>query len=294
VQLDAEATSFEPRYRLDGSFTLDRAPIEVMEEMLSAGAGTLVYVQGQYRLHGGAYATPSLPLTPADFAGDIQLLTKPPRREVFNAIRGSFIAANKGWQQAEFPPITFPAYEAEDGERIWRDLRLPFTIHATRAQRLAWIATRTARDSLRFTAPMTYAALRLAAWQMVSVSHPDFGWDQKPFRVESWRFDPASGEIVVSFREENAANYAWFWEDLRAEAPAPATTLLDPLAIPAPTGLAVTPATALQPDGSLAASLVITWNAAAHPFVTSHEVQWRLPGGEWSGVEVPLQEAPSA
>jgi len=292
VQLDAEGTQLEPRYRLDGSFTLDRAPIEVMEEMLSAGAGTLVYGQGQYRLHGGAYATSSLALGPADFAGDIQLLTRPPRREVFNAIRGSFTAANKGWQQAEFPPITFPAFEAEDGERIWRDLRLPFTIHATRAQRLAWIATRTARDSLRFTAPMTYAALRLACWQMVSVTHPDFGWEQKPFRVESWRFDPSSGEIVVSFREENAANYAWHWEDAIAEPPFPATTLLDPLAIPAPTGLQVTPATALQPDGSLAASLVITWNAAAHPFVTSHEVQWRLPGGEWSGVEVPLQEVP--
>lgn len=292
VQLDEAATQFEPRYRLDGAFTLDRAPIEVMEEMLSAGAGTLVYVQGQYRLYGGAYATPSLSLGPTDFAGDIQLLTKPPRREVFNAIRGTYIAAAKDWQVAEFPPLTFSAFEAEDGERIWRDLRLPFTFAPTAAQRLARIATLTARDSLRFTAPMKYGALRLACWQMVSVTHPDFGWDAKPFRVESWRFDPSSGEIVVSFREENAGNYAWTWENRVAEPPFPPTTLVSPLDIPAPTGLTATPSTVMQPDGSLAASLIITWNAAAHPFVTSHEVQWRLPNGEWSGLEVPLQEVP--
>lgn len=290
VALDEHATETEPRYRLDGAFLLDQGPLAIMEGMLSAGAGTLVYVQGRYRLHGGAYATPTLALGPSDFAGDVQLVTRPPRREVFNAIRGTYIAKDRDWQVAEFPPATFAGFEAEDGERIWRELRLPFTIHPTRAQRLARIATLTSRDSLRFTAPMKYGALRLAAWQMVSVTHPDFGWAAKPFRVESWRFDPSSGQVVVGFREENAASYAWDWDDGASVPPAPRTTLVDPLALPAPGGLVVTPSSALQPDGSLAATLVITWDAALHPFVTSHEVQWRVTDGAWSGVDVPFQD----
>jgi len=287
VPLNEAGTVTEPRYRVDGAFTLDQAPIEIMEGLLSAGAGTIVYVQGQYRLYGGAYAAPSLALTPSDFAGDIRLETRPPRRDVFNAVRGTFVDPARNWQPSEFPPMLFPAFETEDGERIWRDLRLPFTVGASNAQRLARIAALTARDSLSFTAPMRYAALRLAAWQMVAVTHPDFGWTDKPFRVNAWRFDPASGEITVSFREENAANYAWIHEMAAAIPPHPNTTLVDPLDIPAPTDLAVQPGATLQPDGSLRPVLDVTWNSAAHPFVTSHELQWRLPGGEWSSVMVP-------
>jgi hypothetical protein len=289
VPLNAGGTVTEPRYRVDGAFTLDQAPIDIMEGLLSAGAGTIVYVQGQYRLYGGAYSAPSLALTPSDFAGDIRLETRPPRRDVFNAVRGTFVDPERNWQPSEFPPMIFPAFEAEDGERIFRDLSLAFTIGASPAQRLARIAALTARDSVSFTAPMRYAALRLACWQMVSVTHPDFGWVNKPFRVHAWRFDPASGEITVSFREENAANYAWIWEMAAAVLPHPNTTLIDPLDIPAPSDLAVQPGTTLQPDGSLRPVLQVSWTAAAHPFVTSHELQWRVPGGDWSSTQVPRQ-----
>jgi hypothetical protein len=39
VQLDAAATKFQPRYRLDGSFRLDERPIDIIGKMQSAGAG---------------------------------------------------------------------------------------------------------------------------------------------------------------------------------------------------------------------------------------------------------------
>ena len=79
-----------------------------------------------------------------------------------------------------------------------------------------------------------------------------------------------TGPAAILGPVANAGNYAWLYEDLIAEPPFPDTTLVSPLAIPAPTALAMTPSTALQPDGSLAATLVITWNAAPHPFVTGH------------------------
>lgn len=286
VQLNAEATEYQPRYTINGAFKLDQAPMDIIEKMLAAGAGTLVYVQGQYRLYGGAYSTPTVSLGPSDFAGDIELETRAPRRELFNSVRGTFIDPGRAWQAGEFPPLVESGLVAEDGEQIWRDLPLDFVTEGRRAQRLARIALLTSRDSLRLKAPMRYAGLRLAVWQMVTLTLPDFGWAAKPFRVEAWSFEPATGKILLTLREENAANYAWFWDSGATIPPVPNTTLVDPLTIPAVTGVTLTPGTVLQPDGSILPVLDISWMPSAHPFVTAHEVQWSLPDQEYVGQDI--------
>lgn len=286
VQINEAGTEFQPRYTINGAFQLDQAPMDIIERMLGAGAGTLVYVQGKYRLFGGSYSSPTVSLGVSDFAGDVELETRAPRRELFNSIRGTFIDPARGWQAAEFPPLVESGLITEDGEQIWRDLPLDMVIDATASQRLARIALKTGRDSLRFKVPMRYAALRLAVWQMVSVTQPDLGWEAKPFRVENWSFDPPTGKVIVIFREENAANYAWYWDTGAFVTPSPDTTLVDPLTLPVVTGVTVTPGTVLQPDGGILPVLDITWTAAAHPFVTAHEVQWRLPAGEYVGQDV--------
>lgn len=286
VQLNEAATEFQPRYTLNGAFKLDQAPMDIIEKMLAAGAGTLVYVQGQYRLYGGAYSTPTVSLGPSDFAGDVELETRAPRRELFNSVRGTFIDPDRSWQAAEFPPLVDAGFVTEDGEQIWRDLPLEMITNGWRAQRLARIALLTARDSLRLKAPVRYAGLRLAVWQTVSLNLPDFGWTAKPFRIESWNFEPATGRVMLNLREENAANYAWYWDSGAVIPPSPNTTLVDPLTLPAITGLTVTPGTVLQPDGGILPVLDIAWTASAHPFVTAHEVQWSLPAEEWVGQDV--------
>ncbi|MEI6158376.1 MAG: phage tail protein, partial [Roseococcus sp.] len=286
VQLNEAATEYQPRYTINGAFKLDAAPMDIIEKLLAAGAGTLVYVQGQYRIFGGAYSSPTVSLGPSDFAGDVELETRPPRRELFNSVRGTFIDPLRAWQAGEFPPLVESSLVTEDGEQIWRDLPLDFVTEGRRAQRLARIALLTSRDSLRLKAPMRYAGLRLAVWQMVSLTLPDFGWTAKPFRVEAWSFEPATGKIMLTLREENAANYAWYWDSGAATPSVPDTTLVDPLTIPAVTGVTLTPGTVLQPDGSILPVLDISWTASAHAFVTAHEVQWSLPAEEYVGQDI--------
>jgi hypothetical protein len=288
VPLDGSGAATEPRWRLHGSFDLDRTPLDIVEGMVAAGAGDLVYVQGKYRLYGGAYRAPTASIGPSDFAGTVKVTTKPPRRELFNAVRGTFIDPARSYQAAEFPPVFNPSFDAEDGERIWRDLQLPFVRSVVQAQRVARVALLTGRDALSFTAPMKYSAIRFAVKQTVSVTHPDFGWSAKPFSIESWKFAPATGEVEVTFREHNAFNYAWIWENAAVPASIPDTALIDPLAIPAATGVSLTSTTQIQPDGTAVPALAVEWTAAPHPFVTAHEVQWRPSGGQWTAVEVPV------
>lgn len=288
VYLNEAETLAQVRYSMDGSFQLDRSPADIISEMLDAGGGALVYVAGKFRLFGGAYTAPSASLGPSDFAGPLQVQTRPSRRELFNAVRGTFIDPDRYWQASEFAPVTSGAYEAEDGERIWRDIELPWVIDHTRAQRLARQLLLRHREAITVEAQLRYASMPLSVWQTVAVTHPDLGWSAKPFRIVSWRFAPSEGEISVTLREDQVASYAWVYDDAADAPTVPDTTLISPLSIPAPTGLGVTPTTALNGDGAAVPALLVTWTAAPHAFVSSHEVQWRVsPSGEWSSAEVP-------
>ena len=289
VPLNAEGTQTQPRYTCDIVLSRDGDRRQIVAAMLSAGAGVLTYSQGQYRLHGGAFTAPTASLGVSDLAGDVQLTLRAPRRDAFNAVKGTFIDPSKAWQESPFPAVTIPALEAEDGERVWRDIQLRATIDATRAQRLARIELLRGRDQERVEVALRYAGIRFVIWQMLSVTLPDLGWVAKPMRVEGWRFSPDGGSVVVQLREESAAAYAWVHDAAAQLPPAPDTTLISPLDIPAPTALSVTPATSLQADGAVVPALAVTWTPAAHAFVTGHEVQWRVAAGPgpWSAAEVP-------
>lgn len=293
VQIDAEGEEFQPRYQLDGSFKLDERPVDIIGQMQSAGAGELVYVQGQYRIYPGAYDIPVVELTPSDMAGDISIVTRPALADLFNAVKGTFVSPADQFQAIEFPAVTDAAAEAEDGERIWQEIELPFTIDGIAAQRLARIALLRAREPITVTMPMRYAAIRLCAWQMVALTLPDMGWDAKPFRIIRWTYDVATGAPSLVLREESAASWEWIYSDATPLTPGSTTTLVDPLSVPAPTDLAVSASTVLQADGGVLPSLLVTWTAAAHPFVTSVEIGWRRDLGgssytDWEAAEVPV------
>lgn len=288
VQIAANGTT-QKRYTLDGAFSLDATPLDIIDDMLTSCAGTLVYVAGKYRLYAGAYDAPTDTLTASDLAGDVELVTKPPRRELFNTVRGTFIHPGRNWQASEFPAYSETALVTADGETITRDVEWPFTTDEIRAQRLAKLTLRRAREALTVRVPVKYAGLRYSVWQTLNVTLSDFGWTNKPFRIVAWSFDAQSGIINLTLREESANSYAWQFGDAQPLPLAPDTDLVDPFAIPAPTNVTVTASTTLQADGSVAPALLATWPTAAFAFLTGHEVQWRVNGAtDWNSAEVPL------
>jgi hypothetical protein len=273
VAIDAAGTT-QQRFAVNGAFSVDGTRRDILRRLMTCGAGFLTYVQGRYRLHGGAYDAPTDTLGISDLAGDVRMTTKPALRDVFNAVKGTFIDTTKGWQAGEFPAVTSAEMEAEDGERIWRDLELPFTTDIFQAQRLARIELLRGREALTIEAPVQYRGIRYTVWQMLSVTIPDLGLTAAPMRVLSWRLDPAAGTVVLRLREESAAAYAWSWSDASVPAPVRATTLISPYAIPAPAGLAADEDLYATRDGvGLRSRLIASWAPAAHPFVSGYDVQ---------------------
>lgn len=282
VQITAEGAT-QKRYTLNGTFTLDRQPIDVIEEMLAPGGGALVYTAGQYRLFGGAYQAPTVTLTAADLASDVEVVTKPPRRELFNSVRGNFIGPNVFWQARPFPPVQSQAYIAEDGEEIWREIELPWVLEQPRARRIAKQLLLRSRQGVTIRAAVKYANLDLSVWQTVAVTLPDLGWDEKPFRIISWAFSPETGLITLTMQEEQIASYAWTFDEEVSAPEFPDTTLVDPFDTPAPINLTVAEELYVTRDGAgVRTKAILTWAPAPTPFGNSYDVEYkRASSDQW-------------
>jgi hypothetical protein len=291
VQID-EGGQTQRRYVLNGSFTLDRQPIDVLEEMLAAGGGALVYVAGKYRLHGGAYEAPAVTLTAGDLASDVEVITRPPRRELFNAVRGNFVSPAAYWQAASFPPLEWAPFIAEDGETIWRELELPWVLDPIRARRLAKQLLLRARQGVTIRVAAKYLNLDLSVWQTVAVTLEDLGWAAKPFRIIAWAFSAETGLITLTLQEEQVASYAWRFDEEQAAPEVPDTTLVDPFRTPAPAGLGLTEALYVTRDGAgVRTKAILSWLPPATPFVIGYDVEFR-PAGATAWRPAPAVTAP--
>lgn len=280
VPLNADASITQTRYTANGTFTLDEAPIAVMEKLLASGAGALVYVAGQYRLHGGAYITPSGSLGPSDFAGSVELQTMPPRAELFNGVRGTFIDPGRYFQASEYPLVQDYAALTADGEEVWREVDFAFVDDATRAQRLARQTLYRMRSPLTLRAPVRYASIQFAIWQTITVTLPDFGWVDKPFRIASFTFNPSDATCNLTLIEEQVSAYAWLYDAALSVPDNPNTTLVSPFDVAPPAGLYTEEAIYVTRDGTSARTkLAVSWLPAANPFVRDYEIQYSTTAG---------------
>jgi len=279
VYTTADHSASQPRYTCDGSFTLDAKRIDILTRLLTAGAGTLTYVQGRHRLHAGAYEAPSDSLRPADFAGTVKLITARSGAETYNGLRGTFVNPADRWQAAAFPAIFSTTWDAQDGERIWHSIDLPFTTDSIRAQRIATVMLQRSRYAMQLQAPVKYGGLRFAVKQVVAVTLPDLGFADKPFEVTGWIFEPTSGQVSLLLEETAAAAYSWGYDLAQPQPVTLRSTLANPLAIPACASLTVTATTQMQADGTAMPALLASWTPPSFPYLQSFEVQWRTTSG---------------
>ncbi|MDO7736038.1 MAG: phage tail protein, partial [Planktomarina temperata] len=179
----------ERRYRCNGVVSLSQTPKTIIEAMLTAMAGRCIWQAGQWRIRAGSYRVPEATLTTDDLReGGMVLTTRQSRASSFNAVRGQFVSPENSWQPDDFPAYASEVYLAEDnGERVWRDISLPFTISASMAQRLAKIELERARRQMSLKVAGKLKAWRIAAGETTYVQYARWGFggaalpEGKPF-----------------------------------------------------------------------------------------------------------------
>lgn len=280
----------EPRYACNGVISLSEAPKVIIEGMLSAFAGRCAFSGGIWRIHAGAWRPPTVALTSDHIReSGLTLATRVSRSQNFNGVRGQFVSPENDWQPDDFPAYASDVYLAEDGgERVWRDISLPFTISASMAQRLAKIELERARRQMTVRLSGKLSAWAATVGDVVTLSYARWGFAAKPFEVHGLSLDlTASGdgalllpELVL--RETSPLVYDWAASEARIYAAAPRTSLPSPRDIPAPGAPQVTEEIYVTRDGGgLKVLARVFWAAAPSSFVAAYQLEARQGVGSW-------------
>lgn len=267
----------QKRYAINGTFTLDKGRAEVLDSMRQAMAGAAFYTMGLWYGHAGAASAPVMDISERDLRGPIRVRPRVSDDKVYNAVKGTYTETTL-WTETDFPPVTNSTYETQDGgQRITKDIKLPFEIDADRAQRLAKTDLERHRQGVVVELPMRIKGLKLRPWNVVRLSLTKMGWANKLFRVVEWNFNLIGGADLV-LEEYADAIYTWSSSEATAVDTAPDTALPSPFAIDAPASVTVSSASMTSADGSLTHRLRVAWATPSNAYIRSGTIQYRLTG----------------
>lgn len=267
----------QSRYTCNGVVDTAVAPLDNLAALVSSLAGAITYVQGKFRCHAGAYDAPSGDLDTSMLAGGVTIRARTSRKELFNAVKGTYVDPERNWQPTDFPPVTSVVYEAQDGgEQIFRDLELPFTNHPEMAQRIAKLIREKARQGITVEMPVNHSALQFSVFDTVRFTDDQLGFNDKVFRIH--RFSTTgTGPVKLTLQEESSASYDWdgTTEAVTIDA-APDTNLPNPLHVEPPGTPLVTEALYATTDGSgVKAKATLTWHASTDAFLREYQAEYK-------------------
>ena len=136
------------RYTCNGIIELNKKPVEAIEDLVSSCAGTLTYQQGKFKLKVGKATTSTRILTDTDLAGELKIVTRPKRSQLYNKVKGTFVDSTTNFSIKEFNTQESSTFQTSDGETIVNEIELPFTTDPVEAQRLALIVLKQSRQMM--------------------------------------------------------------------------------------------------------------------------------------------------
>jgi hypothetical protein len=271
-----ETVEAQSRYTLNGAFTTDAAPADILQNMLTSMGGLLWHAQGAWRMKPAYYTAPVLALGLDDLRTGLQIQTRAARRDNFNTVRGTFRGAESDWQVTDYKPVTDSAFVAADGGFDTAiDLDLPFTSSHLTAQRIARIALQQQREQVTVSGRFGLRAFQVQVGDTVTITNPRLGWTNKEFEVVTWTFTLTQDmalEVQMTLRETSSAVYA---STPGAVFEANNTSLPSPFLNVAPQNLQAVTSAFIATDGTYVNSIDVTWDAPDDAFVDHYEIEWR-------------------
>ena len=264
------------RYSCNGVVDTASAPLDNLGSLVTSLAGAVTYVQGEFRLHAGAYDEPAGAITTDHLAAPIRAVLRTDRKKLFNAVKGVYVDPAQEWQPTDFPFVTNSTYEAQDGgEQIFTDLDLPFTTNPHAAQRIAKLILEKARQGIVIELALNHSATQYTVYDTVTFTNAAPGWDGKVFRIISAATD-GIGPVMLALQEESSASYAWNNGEATVIDPAPDTNLPDPFTVLPPGTLTVTETLYVTRVGNgVKARANLSWLPSNDAFGREYQVEYR-------------------
>lgn len=299
------------RYTSNGSFTLDQEPPDVEEYIRATMAGRTVYSGGKWLIHAGTYRAPVEAIDESSLSsGAVVARPRRARRELANAIRGTYTEPARGWATTDFPVVTSAAFVAEDGGRqVDRSIDLAWVTNAYRAQRLSRIYLKRSRTQLLQITGKLYTIVSTPA-DNVAISIGQLGYVDKSMQVSAMRLvipSDGGGPMRCEFTFEDDTPDIYDWTDTDATAPSSVVPLQvgDPTTVVPPTSLTFASGNAQLlkgSNGTIVSRILASWAPAGEPTIGGYEIQWKrasdtdysvatLPAAATSAWIEPVQDA---
>lgn len=290
----------EPRFTCNGTVDVSVKPVDILQGLMTAMGGRMVYGGGRWRPYAAVWAAPSVIYNEDNLRGSVTTQTRHSRRERFNAVRGLYVAMLNNGQPSNYPAVTNSVYQDQDGgERVFTQLDLNYTNRPQTAQRLAKIELERHRRQISCDIATDMSGMLVQAGDNLALTFENNGWDEKAFEVVTWQMLMGSGStgpalnFNMSLREIDAN--AFQFDETTEEVvpnPAPATNLPNPFSVAAPTNLALTSGTAVldvRLDGSIFSRILVTWTDSIDGFADHYELQHKKSSAmTWSpAVNIP-------
>jgi len=249
----------------------------------------------------------------ARVTGPVRWKPKASIHQLYNGVKGVYICPSNKWEESDFPAYAqdedhgysngASEYEYDEnltedqGNRIWKDIQLPFTISCPTAQRLAKIELMRIRQQGTGTFAFDMSMYKTTALDVVAFTLPLFGWTQKLLEVTNHRLTVSQQNgvnllgIELDLKETSDEIFEWSaTEELTPQgykqAVLPDTT--SPLApgdlmLESGSDTVITTASGVKMN-----RVKITWDAPTDGYVLeggSYQLQWKLSTDTgWTGL----------
>ncbi len=269
--------SFQDRYTCDIILERSDAIQADLDAIASTAVAPITWSQGKFKIFAGAFTPSIVEIDDSWLNGDIQVITRPPRSELFNRVKGVFVDETQNFIPTDFPPVGNPFYEEQDGnERLTTEVEFPGTINQERAQRMAKIQLETARQGITVVLPLNMKGILLTVWDTVSLTFPQLGWDNKLFRVKEWASGQEGVAFTITVQEEALTTYDWNFGEANNFDPAPDTNLPSAFEVLPPGAPNITQQFFVSiPSSSLKIQADITWAASPTAFVNMYQLEYK-------------------
>ena len=167
---------------------------------------------------------------------------------------------------------------AQDGEPIYLDMPLPYTINNVRAQRIARLALLRSRQQEAITIPCNLTALKFKIGDNISVTNTRLGYSGKVFEVVGYSMGFNAGQMIVNVEAIETAASIWNWQTSDEEVflGGGEVDLYDGKTAIAPASISVVAVAYENADGTTNSTFDVTWPTAVDAFTDHYLVEWRL------------------
>jgi hypothetical protein len=267
----------------NGVLDTSQKVIENVKKLLNPMRALFTYTQGVYKLKIESSGTSVKTITSDYVVGGAKVLGER-KNNKYNRVIGTFVNPDKNWQQdtITFPPAddsSLPSGEqfatmlALDNDTLLEgNFDFPAITSQYQAEDLCEIILKRSRNQLQIQLRLTSEFLDLAIGDIVAITYPSGGFNEKPFRVLGMTINEDL-TVDVQLYEHQDSFYTW---TEKAQAPVIAdTTLPNPYSVSPPSSVTLDDQLIAYNDGTVIVALDIAIGASTDSFVDYYQVEYK-------------------